>query len=163
MKQRVLIVDGGEGAPVANLLRGGTHRRIFSAQSFPLLALSLGLFTLSNLASNPEARTWYRAELFSVGQMSGDVWHVTGGDAFLGFSMFLLFIEILRATRTGGESIINHAFSAIVFVAALVLFLTHPGYGNSTFFLFMAMTLLDFMAGFIITSVSARRDTSFGT
>jgi hypothetical protein len=42
-----------------------------------------------------------------------------------------------------------------------MLFLTRPGYGNSTFFIFMSMTLLDFMAGFIITAVTARRDIAF--
>jgi hypothetical protein len=42
------------------------------------------------------------------------------------------------------------------------MFITVRGYGNSIFFLFMAMTFLDFMAGFIITSVASRRDLAFG-
>lgn len=142
---------------MTNLLRG--HRGVFTLQSFPLLALSLGLFTLSNLATTASSRIWYRAELFSIELISGDSWHISGGDAFLGFSMTLLFIELLRATKPGGESIVNHAFSAVVFIAALVLFLTQQGFGNSVFFSFMVITLLDFMAGFIITATSARRDT----
>jgi hypothetical protein len=158
MKQPMLIVNGREGAPVT-VVRD-SHRGIITLQSFPLLALSLGLFALSNGASREGARAWYDKELFSIGHTSGDLMHVTGSDAFLGFSLLLLFIEILRATRTGGESIVNHAFSAVVFVSALVLFLTHRGYGNSTFFLFVAMTMIDFIAGFIITAVSARRDAS---
>lgn len=130
-------------------------------QAFPLLALSLILFAGFNLTSDETARPWYHSEAFSIDMMSGDIWHVSGGDVFLLFSMILLFIEILRATRSGGESIINHAFSVIVFVGSLMLFLTRPGYGNSVFFIFMSMTLLDFMAGFIITSVTARRDIAF--
>jgi hypothetical protein len=50
----------------------------------------------------------------------------------------------------------------VVFIAALLLFLLVKGYGNSTFFIFMSMTLLDFMAGFIITTVTSRRDIAFG-
>jgi hypothetical protein len=130
-------------------------------QSFPLLALSLALFAAFNLADNG-AHPWYRSEVVTIQQLSGDVWHINGGDVFLAFSMMLLFIEIIRSTRSGGESIVNHAFSALVFVAGLMLFLTRPGYGNSVFFIFLAMTALDFMAGFIITSVAARRDTTIG-
>ena len=33
-----------------------------------------------------------------------------------------------------------------------------PGYGNSVFFIYLSMTFLDFMAGFIVTTVTARRD-----
>jgi hypothetical protein len=132
-------------------------------QSFPLLALSLILFAGFNLTAGDTARPWYRSEVITINQMSGDIWHISGGDVFLSFSMFLLFIEILRSTRSGGESIVNHAFSALVFVGALMLFLTRQGYGNSVFFIFMSMTLLDFMAGFIITAVAARRDTTIGS
>jgi lysylphosphatidylglycerol synthetase-like protein (DUF2156 family) len=80
---------------------------------------------------------------------------------FLLMSMVLLFVEVIRSTRSDGKSITNHALSVLVFVAALMLFISRPGYGNSAFCIFMSMTLLDFMAGFIITAVAARRDISF--
>jgi hypothetical protein len=131
-------------------------------QSFPLLAVSLLLFTGSSLLSSDVQHPWYYANAFSIQMMSGDVWKISSGDLFLVFSMGLLFVEILRSTRSGGESIINHAFSVLVFVCALFLFLTKPGFGNSTFFIFLAMTLLDFLAGFIITAVTARRDIAIG-
>ncbi|MEY4578883.1 MAG: hypothetical protein RL701_3586 [Pseudomonadota bacterium] len=131
-------------------------------QSFPLLALALALFAGLNLVAGINTKPWYRSEAFNVNLMSGEVWHITSGDVFLGFSMLLLFVEIIRSTRSSSESILNHALACLVFVGALSLFLTHPGYGNSVFFLFMGMTLLDFMAGFIITAVTARRDHTFG-
>jgi hypothetical protein len=132
-------------------------------QSFPLLALSVVLYAGVNIVMGGDpAQPWYDGEAFTVALMSGDVWHVSVGDVFLIASMVLLFIEVVRSTRSGGESLINHAFSVLVFVAALMLFLTRPGYGNSTFFILVAMTLLDFLAGFIITAVAARRDVSYG-
>ncbi|MEY4583461.1 MAG: hypothetical protein RL701_8164 [Pseudomonadota bacterium] len=127
-------------------------------QSFPLLALSLVSYALLNLAGRHSARPWYEGRAFNIELMSNDVWHVSGSDVFLLLSMVLLSIEIVRATRNDVKSIANHGFSAIVFVAAMILFLAQPGYGNSTFCIFVSMTLLDFMAGFIITAVTARRD-----
>ena len=127
-------------------------------QSFPLLAITLGLFALLNVATDAARGVWYTRELLRVDQMSGDVWSISWGDAFLGLSLFLLFVEIVRATNTTAPSILNHSLSALVFVSALLLFVMRPGYGNSTFCLFMGMTLVDFVAGFIVTAVAARRD-----
>jgi hypothetical protein len=131
-------------------------------QMFPLLALSLAIYALLNLTTGSGRAPWHESETFSIRMLSGDVWQISGGHLFIAFSMLLLFIELLRATKSGGSSILNHAFSVVVFIAALLLFLLVRGYGNSTFFIFMSMTLLDFMAGFIITTVSSRRDVAFG-
>jgi hypothetical protein len=108
----------------------------------------------TRLGSQP----WYEAQAFSINMMSGDLWSISGGTVFIMFSMVLLFIELLRATSSGSASIMNHAFSVVVFVSALLLFITRPGYGNSTFFIFVAMSFMDFMAGFVITTVTQRRD-----
>ncbi|MET0390340.1 MAG: hypothetical protein ABW321_30490 [Polyangiales bacterium] len=164
----MLIVDdeAQDGAVIAAAPGGmpiTTRRKHWSfLTSFPLLAISLLLYAGCNLTREEGHRPWYRAEAFSISHMSGDIWHITTGDVFLSFSMMLLYVEILKSTRIGGESLVNHAFSALVFVGALMLFLSRPGYGNSVFFIFLAMTALDFMAGFIITAISARRDTSYG-
>lgn len=131
-------------------------------QTFPLLTLSLIMYSVLGLVSGGEPTPWYETESFVVQLMSGDAWPISGGHLFLMFSMLLLFIELLRATKSGSASILNHAFSVVVFVVALLLFLMVRGYGNSIFFLYLAMTLLDFMAGFIITTVTARRDLSVG-
>lgn len=131
-------------------------------QIFPLLTLSLIVYSALGLVSGSEPSPWYENESFVVQMMSGDAWRISGGHLFLMFSMLLLFIELLRATKSGSASILNHAFSVVVFVIALLLFLMVKGYGNSIFFLYTAMTLLDFMAGFIITTVTARRDLSLG-
>ncbi len=44
------------------------------------------------------------------------------GDILLVVALGLLFFEILKATRTGGPRV-DHAFSMIVFVVCLILFL----------------------------------------
>ncbi len=131
-------------------------------QMFPLLAISLVVFAILTLtgAVGTAAMPWYDVMFVELPMVSGDMWKVTWGDVFLLASMGLLFVELLRSTRTGSESIMNHALSVVVFVVALLLFIIVEGFGNSVFFLFMSMTFLDFMAGFIVTTVTARRDLS---
>jgi hypothetical protein len=126
-------------------------------QSFPLLALSLVSYALLNRPHGRGSRPWYETRACNIELMSNDVWAVSYGEIFLLFSMLLLAVELVRATRNDVKSIANHGFSAVVFVAAMILFLAQPGYGNSTFCIYTSMTLLDFTAGFIITAVTARR------
>jgi hypothetical protein len=96
--------------------------------------------------------------LFSLTMFSGDKWHVSFGDLFLAFSLLLLFIEIVKATRTDSVSIINHGLSMLVAVICIIQFVVSAGFSNSVFFLLMLMTLLDVVAGFTVTIVAAKRD-----
>lgn len=130
-------------------------------QMFPLLAISLVVYAILTLTGAAGA-SWYEVIFVQLPMVSGDVWEVTWGDIFLMISMALLFVELLRSTKTGSESIMNHALSVVVFIASLLLFIIVEGFGNSIFFLFMTMTFLDFMAGFIVTTVTARRDLAVG-
>ncbi|WDI32571.1 hypothetical protein PUV54_05100 [Hyphococcus flavus] len=133
-------------------------------QMFPLLAISLivyAVLTLTGAVGSADV-PWYDVIFIELPMVSGDTWEVTWGDVFLVASIGLLFVELLRSTKTGSESIMNHALSVVVFVIALLLFIIVQGFGNSVFFLFMSMTFLDFMAGFIVTTVTARRDLAVG-
>ncbi len=130
-------------------------------QMFPLLAFSLVVYAVLSL-TGAAGQFWYDTVVLELTMVSGEIWTVTGGDIFLLVSMGLLFVELLRSTKTGSESIMNHALSVVVFIVSLLLFIIVKGFGNSVFFLFMTMTFLDFMAGFIVTTVTARRDLSVG-
>ena len=131
-------------------------------QSFPLLAVSLLIYAALSLTLEPGQTPWYDYEAVTINMVSGDVWRIAAGHVFIGFSLIMLFIELLRATRSSGASIMNHALSVFVFIVSLLMFITVQGYGNSIFFLYTAMTFTDFMAGFIITTVTTRRDIGFG-
>lgn len=135
---------------------GREPSRLSMFTMFPLLTLSLLVYGIMAMALGGAA--WTNEAVFTVSMISGDDWVVSGGDLFLMFSLFLLFIEILRATKTGTDSILNHAFSAVLFVACFACFLIVPNFGSSTFFLVTLMTFMDFMAGFIVTTLAARRD-----
>lgn len=126
---------------------------------FPLLAFSVILFAILSITGIGATETsgWYDIQA-AVLPLVTDKWEVTFGDLFIAGSMGLLFIELLRATQTGTDSIINHVLSFLTFVIALLLFILAPGFGNSTFFLIVLMTMMDLVAGFIVTTVTARRD-----
>jgi hypothetical protein len=97
----------------------------------------------------------------TVPMSSNVTWVVTWGDVLILVSLVLLFIELLKSTSTGASAIFNHALSMIVFIICLVEFLLHPAFATSVFFLIMVMSLLDVLAGVIVTIVSARRDVEF--
>ena len=122
---------------------------------FPLLTFSLVIYGVTTLASG---QGWVDMRMIELVMISGNRWEIAYGDAFLMLSLVFLFVEILRSTKTGTDSLLNHALSAVLFVAALLMFVTLDGYGNSVFFIFVMMAALDFMAGFIVTTVTARRD-----
>ena len=88
----------------------------------------------------------------------GQQWPISLGDLFVLLALFMLFFELIRATQSNKTAIINHSLSMIVFVVALVMFLLGPGFATSTFFLLVIMTLLDVLAGFIVTIVASRRE-----
>ena len=100
--------------------------------------------------------------LFRVPMTSGAVWSISVGDLILFLSLILLFVELLKSTSSQRVAIVNHALSMILFVVCLVEFLLLRGFATSTFFLITLMVLLDVLAGFIVTIVSARRDVDFG-
>ncbi|WP_371514870.1 hypothetical protein [Brevundimonas denitrificans] len=94
---------------------------------------------------------------------SGATWTVGPGDLLILFSLILLFFELLKSTSSQKIAIINHALSMILFVVCLIAFLLLRGFATSTFFLITVMVLLDVLAGFIVTIISARKDFDIGT
>jgi hypothetical protein len=104
----------------------------------------------------------FDASRFDVPLPSGGTWRIGLGDILLAVGLGLLFFEVLKATRTGGATVIDHAFSMMVFVVCLILFLIWDRAATSTFFLLMLMAMIDVIAGFSVTITAARRDHSVG-
>lgn len=100
--------------------------------------------------------------LFVLPMLSGVQWTYTLGDFLMTVTLFLLFIEILKSTRTGGHSLVDHALSTLVFVACLIEFLVVPAAATSLFFMILLVALIDVIAGFSVTIRAARRDFGVG-
>lgn len=124
-----------------------------------IVVLTGGLLSADGVVAAEQA---LRNPIFSIPMVSGVPWNVGAGDMILFLSLILLFFELLKSTSSQKVAIVNHALSMILFIACLVAFLLVKGFTTSTFFLILTMVMLDVLAGFIVTIISARKDLDFG-
>jgi hypothetical protein len=96
--------------------------------------------------------------IFNLNLPSGSVWNFNLSDLFLVLGLFLLYLEILKSTRSSRGQIVEHIVSMLVFVGCLLLFLLVRQTGTTTFLLITAMSAIDVIAGFTVSIVAARRD-----
>ncbi len=135
--------------------------------ALPLLVIPVAIYALVVLfgviggAETAVGAAALRDSLFSMPMASGARWDVGVGDLILFLSLILLFFELLKSTSSQKVAIVNHALSMILLVVCLVMFLLIKGFATSTFFLIMTMVMLDVLAGFIVTIISARKDLDF--
>lgn len=123
----------------------------------PFLIYNLGLAGLFGAGDDP-----FSEEVFSLTMMSGGIWAMSFGDLLVVIALVLLFVEMMKSTRTSNASIIDHLLSTFVFVAFLVEFLLVRGAAHSVFFTLMVITLIDVLAGFSVSIRSAGRDLNMG-
>ena len=123
----------------------------------PLLIIPLILYNIVMFTGLGGA-AGFQGALFTLPMMSGGSWTMTIADLLVLVALFILFIEILKSTRTGSSSVVDHMLSTVVFVLFLVEFLLVSGASTSVFFTLMVITLIDVMAGFSVSIRAAGRD-----
>ena len=92
---------------------------------------------------------------------SGATFTVTRGHALTLLAAGMLFIEVVKSTSTSTASLVENGLAFVVFVIAFIFFLLNPAFGTIEFALIMVMMLIDFMAGFVVMTISARRDVAW--
>jgi hypothetical protein len=123
---------------------------------FPLLIIPFAIYNIvAFILAQPD--TIWTTEATSVSMMSGQVWTLTWEDIIVAGSIILLWIEVIKSTRIGVRAIIDHVLSMILFVGMLIEFLLVKAAGTSTFFLLLIISLVDVLAGFIISIRSSQR------
>ncbi|SDR27956.1 hypothetical protein [Pseudovibrio sp. Tun.PSC04-5.I4] len=141
-----------------------------------MMAIPLTLFPL--LVYNAVAFRWFdglepvldqgynvtpwAAVIYSIPLPSGLVVPLDVATILLGASLVLLFVEIIKATRTSAISLVDHSLSLIILVAYIIEFLSVQEAATPLFFLLLTITFLDVIAGFIVTISGARRDLAVG-
>jgi hypothetical protein len=121
---------------------------------FPLLLIPFAIYNM--IAFLTPGVSW-TAPVTTVHMMSGQDWVLTWEDILIAFSIFLLWIEMIKATRMGMRSVMDHILAMVLFIVMLVEFLLVPQAATSAFFLLMAIGLVDVLAGFIIGMRASRR------
>jgi hypothetical protein len=127
----------------------------------PLLVSPLVLYNLVGFIffqGNPAG--WAQPGL-SIFKVSGAPRVLTLGDRMVVVGLACLFVEIMKSTRIGNTSIVEHILSTAVFILYLVEFILVGACASSTFFILMVMSLIDVIAGFSVSMSAAQRDVSY--
>ncbi|MGV2102087.1 hypothetical protein [Rhizobium sp. 21-4511-3d] len=101
-------------------------------------------------------------DIIVLSMISGAIWSMALGDLFIVVALVILFVEILKATRNGSGSLVNHMLSMLVFIAFLVEFLLVQDAATQVFFILMTVALIDVIGGFAVSIRTAGRDVSIG-
>jgi hypothetical protein len=123
----------------------------------PFILYNLGL--AGSFGQDAGSDIW-ATEILSLTMMSGGIFSLTAGDLLIVVALLLLFVEIVKSTRTTNASIVDHLLSTFVFVAFLVEFLLVTTAAHSVFFTLMVIALVDVLAGFSVSLRSAGRDVN---
>ena len=121
---------------------------------FPLLIIPFAIYNIIAFLFG----IGFTDTLLTVRLFSGADWAVSTSDILLTLALLLLFLEVLKATRLGSRSIIDHLLSLVLFLAMLGEFVVVRAAANSTFFLLVAISFIDVIAGFSVTIRTAERD-----
>jgi hypothetical protein len=124
-----------------------------------LILYNVIAFTMGDPAA-PEAV--FAQSILTIPMVSGVNWTMSLGDLMIALTLVLLFIELVKATRTTSVSILDHGLSMVVFIVCVVEFIVVPVAATSVFFILLIVTLIDVVAGFSITIKAARRDLALG-
>lgn len=121
---------------------------------FPLLIIPFAIYNIIAFLFG----IGFTDTLLTVRLFSGADWAVSTSDILLTLALLLLFLEVLKATRLGSRSIIDHLLSLVLFLAMLGEFVVVRAAATSTFFLLVAISFIDVIAGFSVTIRTAERD-----
>ncbi|WP_148663599.1 hypothetical protein [Bosea vaviloviae] len=101
-------------------------------------------------------------EVLGFGLPSGVRFSLTVSELLLFVATIVLFFEVMNAASAKTNSILNHGLSMLVFLACFIAFLLLPAFGTGTFLIITLMCLVDVIAGYSISILTARRDMTFG-
>jgi hypothetical protein len=122
---------------------------------FPLLLVPFAIYNI--IAFLMPGVSW-TSTLTSVHMVSGGDWTMSAGDMLIALAVLLLFGEVMKSTRIGLRTVIDHGLSLIVFLGMLVEFLLVQRAASATFFLLLVISFIDVIGGFAVTLRSAQRD-----
>jgi hypothetical protein len=121
---------------------------------FPLLLIP---FAIYNIVAFLMPGVSWTGTLATVHMKSDADWAMSGGDVLVTLAILLLFVEMMKAARSGRRGIVDHGLSLLLFFAMLAEFVLVKQAASATFFLLLAMSFFDVLGGFTLTLNSKRR------
>ncbi|MFZ1950585.1 MAG: hypothetical protein WA214_01285 [Pseudolabrys sp.] len=126
-----------------------------SILGFPLLLVPFAIYNI--IAFLMPGVTW-TGVITTVHLASGADWTMSAGDMLVALAILLLCGEVLKSTRIGIRTIVDHALSLVLFLGMLVEFILVQQAATATFFLLLVVSFIDVLSGFAVTLRSAQRD-----
>ena len=111
---------------------------------FPLLLIPLAIY---NIIVFLMPGVSFTDPLVKLTLMSGAEWPITLSDVLLALGILLLMCEVIKGARPGAKYLTDHLLSLIVFGAAAAEFVLWSKFGTSTYFLLVALSMVDFLSG----------------
>ncbi len=121
---------------------------------FPLLLIPFAIYNMIAFLF----RAGFSDTLFTIPMLSKATLNVTTSDLLIILSIFLLFVEILKATRIGTRSIVDHILSFVLFIVMVGEFMIVQWAATSTFLLMVVIAFVDVVGGFSVSIRTAQRD-----
>jgi len=122
---------------------------------FPLLLIPFAIYNI--IAFLMPGVTW-TGVVATVHMVSGADWTMSAGDILIALAIVLLFGEVMKSTRIGIRTVVDHSLSLILFLGMLVEFILVKQAATATFFLLLVVSFIDVLGGFAVTLRSAQRD-----
>jgi hypothetical protein len=122
---------------------------------FPLLLIPFAIYNM--IAFLMPGVSW-TGTIITVHMMSGGDWTMSAGDMLVALGIVVLFGEVMKSTRIGIRTVVDHALSLVLFLGMLVEFLLVKQAASATFFLLLVISFIDVLGGFAVSLRSAQRD-----
>ncbi|MEP7032251.1 MAG: hypothetical protein ABI830_15050 [Pseudolabrys sp.] len=122
---------------------------------FPLLLVPFAIYNI--IAFLMPSLSW-TAALTTAHLVSGGDWSMSIGDMLIVLAILMLFGEMMKSTRIGIRTVVDHGLSLVLFLGMIVEFLLVKQAASSTFFLLLVISFVDVIGGFAVTLRTAQRD-----
>jgi hypothetical protein len=122
---------------------------------FPLLLIPFAIYNI--IAFLMPGVTW-AGIVATVHMVSGADWTMSAGDILITLAIVLLCGEVMKSTRIGIRTVVDHSLSLVLFLGMLVEFILVKQAATATFFLLLVVSFIDVLGGFAVTLRSAQRD-----
>ena len=122
---------------------------------FPLLLVPFAIYNI--IAFLMPGVSW-TGVVTTVHMVSGADWTMSAGDMLVALGDRAACGEVMKSTRIGIRTVVDHALSLILFLGMLVEFILVKQAATATFFLLLVISFIDVLGGFAVTLRSAQRD-----
>jgi len=126
-----------------------------SMLGFPLLLVPFAIYNI--IAFLMPGVSW-TGVIATVRMASGADWTISAGDMLIALTILLLCAEVVKSTRVGIRTVVDHGLSLVLFLGMLVEFILVQQAATATFFLLLVVSFVDVLGGFAVTLRSAQRD-----